>query len=149
MYDNWKLLAEGAFGFVYRVTGILSIEINGRHFDEAAVKVAKAGGVEELKSEVEGLRELSHVNVVQILGMIYGVPPNGTEPTYIMALEWCDSQDLEHLVLDTKKYPDSIYTKEAALALATGVACGMTYIHECGILHCDLKLVSVCTHRQS
>jgi hypothetical protein len=149
MYDNWELLAEGAFGFVYRVTGILSIEINGRHFDEAAVKVAKAGGVEELKSEVEGLRELSHVNVVQILGMIYGVPPNGTEPTYMMALEWCDSQDLEHLVLDKKKYPDSIYTKEAALALATGVACGMTYIHERGILHLDLKLVSVCTDRQS
>ena len=149
MYDNWELLAEGAFGFVYRVTGILFIEINGRHFDEAALKVAKAGGVEELKSEVEGLRELSHVNVIQILGMIYGVPPNGTEPTYIMALEWSDSQDLEHLVLDKKKYPDSIYTKEAALALATGVACGMTYIHERGILHLDLKLVSVCTDRQS
>lgn len=43
LFDNWKKLAEGAFGLVYHVTNVLSIEINGRHFDEAAVKVPKAG----------------------------------------------------------------------------------------------------------
>ena len=43
LFDNWKKLAEGAFGLVYHVTNLLSIEINGRHFHEAAVKVPKAG----------------------------------------------------------------------------------------------------------
>jgi hypothetical protein len=66
LFDNWKQLAEGAFGLVYRVSNILTIEINGRHFDEAAVKVAKASGVEELKGEVQGLGQLSHENVVQV-----------------------------------------------------------------------------------
>eukprot|EP01046_Picozoa_sp_COSAG06_P030772 COSAG06_NODE_2946_length_6041_cov_16.046914_2_plen_1368_part_00 len=66
LFDNWEQLAEGAFGLVYRVSNILTIEINGRHFDEAAVKVAKASGVEELKGEVQGLGQLSHENIVQV-----------------------------------------------------------------------------------
>lgn len=144
LYDNWKKLAQGAFGVVYRVTGILSIEVNGRRFAEAAVKVPKDRGVDELKSEVEGLGQLSHENIVQILGMIYGVPPKQREPTYMMALEYCDT-DLEHVVLKEELYPE--YTKETALQLAAGIARGMSYIHSRGILHLDMKLENVLLKR--
>ena len=72
--------------------------------------------------------------------MIYGVPPSSTDPTYLLVLEYCDT-DLEHVVLDTKAYPE--YSQQTALELAAGVACGMAYIHEHGVLHLDMKLVRI------
>ena len=71
--------------------------------------------------------------------MTYGAPPGSTEPTYMMALEWCDGGDLEGVVLDRKKHPE--FTMETALELATGVACGMAYIHQKDVLHLDIKMV--------
>jgi serine/threonine protein kinase len=70
--------------------------------------------------------------------MTYGAPPGSTEPTYMMALEWCDG-DLEGVVLDRKKHPE--FTMKTALELATGVACGMAYIHRKDVLHLDIKMV--------
>ena len=70
--------------------------------------------------------------------MVYGVPPSSTDPTYLLVLEYCDT-DLEHVVLDTKAYPE--YSQQTALELAAGVACGMAYIHEHCVLHLDMKLV--------
>ena len=55
-----------------------------------------------------------------------------------MALEWCDG-DLEGVVLDRKKHPE--FTMKTALELATGVACGMAYIHRKDVLHLDIKMV--------
>ena len=69
--------------------------------------------------------------------MTYGAPPGSTEPTYMMALEWCDG-DLEGVVLDRKKHPE--FTMKTALQLATGVACGMAYIHRKDVLHLDIKM---------
>jgi serine/threonine protein kinase len=80
----------------------------------------------------------SHSDLSQILGMTYGAPPGSTEPTYMMALEWCDG-DLEGVVLDRKKHPE--FTMKTALELATGVACGMAYIHRKDVLHLDIKMV--------
>ena len=71
--------------------------------------------------------------------MTYGAPPGSTEPTYMMALELCDSGDLEGVVLDRKQYPE--FTMKTALQLTTGVASGMAYIHRQGLLHLDIKLV--------
>jgi serine/threonine protein kinase len=71
--------------------------------------------------------------------MTYGVPPSSTEPTYMMALEFCDSGDLEGVVLNRKQHPE--FTMKTALDLATGVACGIAYIHRKEVLHLDIKLV--------
>ena len=70
--------------------------------------------------------------------MIYGAPPGSTEPTYMMALEFCDGGDLEDVVLKHRKQE---FTRQTALELATGVACGMAYIHRKEVLHLDMKLV--------
>jgi serine/threonine protein kinase len=57
----------------------------------------------------------------------------------MMALEFCDGGDLEGVVLNKKEYPE--FTMKPALELATGVACGMAYIHRKEVLHLDMKLV--------
>jgi hypothetical protein len=62
-FDNWTLLAAGAFGAVYLVRKILDIEVSGRRFREAVVKVPFASGVAELKGEVEELGKLKHDNM--------------------------------------------------------------------------------------
>ena len=57
----------------------------------------------------------------------------------MMALEVCDSGDLEGVVLDRKQHPE--FTMKTALQLATGVACGLAYVHREAALHLDIKLV--------
>ena len=72
---NWRLHASGSFGHVYHVKHVtpkIRVVVEDgelRHFKEVAVKVAKEGGEEELRTEVERLAKLSHPNVLQILGM--------------------------------------------------------------------------------
>jgi serine/threonine protein kinase len=119
---------------------MLPVEINGRQFDEAAVKVPKEGAKEDLRAEVEGLGQLDHENIVQILGIFYGVPPDSQEKMYLMAEEFCDAE-LRDIVVKTTLHPE--FTQETALELATGIASGMAYIHARGVLHLDLKLENV------
>jgi hypothetical protein len=65
LYDNsyWVRLAAGAFGEVYLVSDILDIEVMGRRFRKAVVKVPFATGVDELRGEVEELGKLHHDNM--------------------------------------------------------------------------------------
>ena len=81
-FSNWQKLAEGAYGQVYLVRNVLDIEVKGKYYRTVVVKVPKKEGVAELKDEVEKLGVLSHENIVQILGMMNGVPPSGSEETY-------------------------------------------------------------------
>ena len=64
------------------------IEIAGRHFRRVALKVPKKEGIEELKGEVESISKLSHLNVVQILGMLSGRSKGSDDDNWMMALEW-------------------------------------------------------------
>ena len=60
-----------------------AIEVSGRQFHKAVIKVPKAGGVEELKGEVEELGKLEHINIVLILGMCYGPSPGSSDSAYM------------------------------------------------------------------
>ena len=83
-FSTWKRLAEGAFGQVFLALFVSpAIEVSGRQFHKAVIKVPKAGGVEELKGEVEELGKLEHVNIVLILGMCYGPSPGNSDSTYM------------------------------------------------------------------
>ena len=82
-------LAEGGFGKVYLITEVSPpIEVTGRQFRMAVLKVPRQfkKAVDDLKEEVRRLGWLSHQHVVQILGMVHGPEPDGTE-AWMMALE--------------------------------------------------------------
>ena len=89
------------------------------------VKVPFLSGVDELKGEVEELGQLDHDNIVQILGMVYGTPPDGTEPTYMMALEYADT-DVEKMVLNAGKTSLLCNDKETSCTLDSGIPLGNT-----------------------
>jgi serine/threonine protein kinase len=109
-----------------------------------AVKVPKAHGVAELKGEVESLSPLTHVNVVQILGMFQGESPGSTETHWKMAEEFCDT-DLKNLLYvakdkdgkDIDGYRD--YTTELMVNFAEQIVTGLEYIHGQKKCHLDLK----------
>jgi serine/threonine protein kinase len=105
-----------------------------------ALKVPKPEGVEELKREVESLHHLSHPNVVQILGMVYGRAKGGDKQHWAMALEWCDL-DLAKLLYEPERAdPDDAYKPLTSMCeLMEQIAHGLTYIHEQGRPHLDLK----------
>ena len=119
----------------------MHIETSGWYFDKAAVKVPKQQGVDELRGEVESLHRLSHVNVVQILGMMHGkTPDSGDGEHWAMALEWCDS-DLTKLLYESQTAdPSGAYTTMAQMCeLIEDIANGLVYIHEQQKPHLDLK----------
>ena len=84
-FSTWKRLAEGAFGQVFLALFVSpAIEVSSRQFHKAVIKVLKAGGVEELKGEVEELGKLEHINIVlRLLGMCYGPSPGSEDNTYM------------------------------------------------------------------
>jgi serine/threonine protein kinase len=82
--------------------------------------------------------------------MIYGTPPKREEPTYMMALEYADT-DIEKMILNTGKAETSllcndkvtvcslVYSQELALDLALQISSGMAYMVAEGHGHFDLK----------
>ena len=82
-----------------------AIEVSGRQFHKAVIKVPKARGVEELKGEVEELGELEHINVVLILGMCYGPSPSTEDSTYMSK----HTRDQPVLVVSTSFLTDCLW----------------------------------------
>jgi len=91
-WDHWRHFGTGTFGQVFEVFQVSpAIEVFGRHFRRMAVKVPKASGVDALRSEVTSLHTLDHENVVAILGMFFSTSPGSYQPTWAMALEFCET----------------------------------------------------------
>jgi serine/threonine protein kinase len=140
-FGQWTKVAEGTYGTVFDIIASPDVEVAGSRFRRIALKVPKQEGVAELKGEVESLAQLAHENVVQVLGMVYGkTPGSGEEKHWAMALEWCDL-DLTKLLYEPELAdPDGTYKPLASMCeLMEQIAHGLTYIHEQGRPHLDLK----------
>jgi serine/threonine protein kinase len=160
-FTLWVEVAEGGFGKVFKVSGVSpAIQVSNagitRRFSEVAVKVPKEIGVDELVSEVESLSLLTHVNVVQILGMFQGPSKNNVKEDWKMAMEFCPT-DLKNMLYGTppsksdengsvalvttncatSEYRD--YSVKLMFEFAQQIVDGLVYIHAEGKPHLDLK----------
>jgi serine/threonine protein kinase len=136
--ESFTPKAEGGFGVIYLHQHISpSVEVAGKLFRLAAVKVPKAHAVPELKEEVVSLSNLSHENVVQILGMVEGTGPKGTE-AWMMILEWCSS-DVTKMLYSRDDDAYGHYSLEGVCELAEQISQGLVYIHSQNVAHLDLK----------
>ena len=93
-----------------------------------------------LEKEVEFLCTLSHPNVVRVFGK------TDTEPGMVM--EYVPGGDLKRWITAARvrcqTNPSSTYDELVeGLRLLHGVACGMRYLHEHMVVHCDLKPMNV------
>eukprot|EP01046_Picozoa_sp_COSAG06_P011051 COSAG06_NODE_621_length_13727_cov_26.487893_3_plen_912_part_00 len=140
-FDRWKLLGDGMYGKVFGTQADPAVQVGDRRFCKLALKVPKQIGAEELKGEVESLSQLSHENVVQILGMMHGkTKGSGEEKQWALALEWCES-DLTNLLYKPEAAdPDGIYKPLPKMCeLMEQIAQGLAYIHARQRPHLDLK----------
>ncbi|KAH6819107.1 Protein kinase superfamily protein, partial [Perilla frutescens var. frutescens] len=123
--DNF--LSEGGFGLVFQ----------GRLRDglKVAVKQLKAAslqGEKEFKSEVYVLSQVRHQNLVMLLGSC-------TEGAHrLLVYEFICNGSLEDNLSATKKHQRFI-NWEQRMKIAYGAAKGLAYLHECSIVHRDMR----------
>ncbi|AYU75944.1 protein kinase, putative [Leishmania donovani] len=137
--EGWtplKTIGKGSFGAVY--TALLR---NGR---TVCCKVIELGTVEseeemeKLRNEIALMRRLRHPNCVQY----YGSLEDKVQNTLNIFMEYVSGGTLTSFVAKFKSIP-----LETLRQWVYQMVCGVKYLHECGIVHRDIKgdnvLVSV------
>lgn len=84
--------------------------------------------VDTFKAEVDSLKDLDHINIVQYLG--FEIKDN----TYSIFLEYVSGGSIGHLLRKYGKFEESL-VKDLTVQMLQG----LNYIHSKGILHRDLK----------
>jgi hypothetical protein len=123
-------LGEGAFGEVFK--GLL--EERGKVDIPLAIKTLKAGTFgtarDELMREAAIMAQLSHPNVVQLVGVCTTGDP------VLIALEFCENGSLDMFL--RARTGVSELSEKAKLLIALDAAKGCAYLHSLGFVHRDL-----------
>ena len=133
-----KPVGEGGFSKVYLVKDVSpAIRMSGTMLSDVVLKVPKQDpqAINDLKEEVTSLSNFVHQNLVQILGMVRGLSPDG-EDAWMMCLEFCQT-DLKKVIYDKKD--DDEYSLELMATLAEQVLNALVYIHAENTPHLDIK----------
>ncbi|KAI8917704.1 kinase-like domain-containing protein [Powellomyces hirtus] len=137
---NYQLgsgIGKGQFGAVYQALNIETGQI-------AAIKRIpladrKEQGVQDLMQEVELLKSLAHPNIVKYLGFML------QEGYLNIILEFMECGSLQTVM---KKYGLLIPEKLAAV-YSEDILRGLVYLHDQGVVHCDLKCANILTTKDS
>ncbi len=115
-------LGKGAFGTVYRA---LMID-NGHTVAVKEMPRASDSSTTELKL----LQSLNHPNIVQL----FGVHEEG--PSVFLVLEFVENGSLYTSLKRFGPLPDRL----VGVYLANGLLDGIAYLHDQGVVHCDIKV---------
>ncbi|KND02884.1 STE/STE11/CDC15 protein kinase [Spizellomyces punctatus DAOM BR117] len=136
-YQLGSSIGKGQFGTVYQALNMETGQV-------AAIKRIpladrKEQGVQELMQEVELLKSLTHPNIVKYLGFVL------QEGYLNIILEFMECGSLQSVM---KKYNLLIPEKLAAVYVEN-ILEGLQYLHEKGVVHCDLKCANILTTKDS
>ncbi|KAL7068598.1 protein kinase domain-containing protein [Cryptosporidium serpentis] len=122
-------IGEGGYGRVYRGTWITrGITVAVKAFR----KRDKVTLAREFYSELSVVSRLRHPNVTLFLGVVMS-------PLYCLVTELVPCGSL----FDLLHIKGISMTSTHVLRIAREICCGMAYLHEHGVLHCDLKSSNV------
>lgn len=133
-------LGSGGYGRVF-----LGFRYEDRHSDlplmtrklcaikEVLMKTGTADAVDEaIAAEAYVLRACAHRNIVRLFDN-YCIP---VKNTYYFVLEFADAKDLLHEIVSGNQ---SFLWEEYARGLFIGIASGLSYLHDRGVGHRDVK----------
>lgn len=126
-YEWGALLGEGTFGKVYKAVAIESRKVVAI---KSLLKVASRKEGVELPTlrEIMLLQELAHENVIDMIEVLCG------RGKVSLVFEFCVT-DLEAIIKDRNAHLDAARIKGYML----GTLRGVSYCHDCWVLHRDLK----------
>ncbi|KAI9173136.1 mitogen-activated protein kinase kinase kinase [Blastocladiella emersonii ATCC 22665] len=137
-WTKGELIGLGSFGRVYLGLAMAT----GEMMAVKQVEVPAASGVmgkkhqsmlEALQREIELLRDLSHENIVHYLGF------ERAKDTLNVFLEYVPGGSLVSLLTTV----GTSLPEELTAMFTRQIVSGVSYLHECGILHRDLKCANV------
>ncbi|CAN6674107.1 serine/threonine-protein kinase Bck1p/SLK1/SSP31 [Trichomonascus vanleenenianus] len=129
-----ELIGKGTFGKVYlalnattgEMMAVKQVEVPQTASDKANARQKEV--IEALHSEVETLKDLDHLNIVQYLGF------EANADVYNMFLEYVPGGSVGRVLQMHGRFEEQIIQ-----SLTCQVLEGLSYLHSCGILHRDLK----------
>ena len=120
-YHIYKEISRGKYSVVYKGRKKKSIEY-------VSVKSVERGRRKKLMNEVRIFHNLNHTNILRFHNRYE------TRNHLWIIFEYCPGGDLFKLLEDDKKLPEATCKKFAFELLE-----GLSYLHENGIIYCDLK----------
>ncbi|KAJ9082101.1 Protein kinase of the Mitotic Exit Network, variant 2 [Entomophthora muscae] len=142
-FENSKLLAQyqlgdcigkGQFGSVYKalnlhtgqIVAVKRVDLDGRSKEE----------IESLMGEVDLLKSLSHVRVVNYEGYVK------TEASLNIVLEYVENGSLLQLLRSYGPLPAALVASFTSQILE-----GLMYLHDKQVVHCDLKAANILSNK--
>jgi mitogen-activated protein kinase kinase kinase len=125
-----ELIGKGTFGKVYlalnvttgEMLAVKQVEVPQTASDRASVRQREV--IDALHSEVETLKDLDHLNIVQYLGF------EALSDVYNLFLEYVPGGSVGRILRMYGRFEEPIIK-----SLTRQVLDGLSYLHSCGILH--------------
>ena len=130
-YQKGEQIGAGSFGSVFLALSATT----GRIMAMKEVQFYDKEDAPKLVKEISLLASLKHPNIVSYLGS--RIEGKSMEKICIFT-EWLPGGSLKSVIRSFNNLPMSVVR-----LYTTHILCGLKYLHECGVAHCDLKCENV------
>ncbi|CAE7222870.1 unnamed protein product [Rhizoctonia solani] len=131
-YSLGECIGKGQFGSVYRALNLTTGQIVA--VKQLALDGLSADEVKNLKKEVDLLKSLSHPSIVKYEGMAQD------EEHLSIVLEYVENGSLGQTLKAFGKLNEKLVASYVIRILE-----GLHYLHQCSVVHCDLKAANILT----
>ncbi|KAJ1306725.1 hypothetical protein OPQ81_007714 [Rhizoctonia solani] len=131
-YSLGECIGKGQFGSVYRALNLTTGQMVA--VKQLALNGLSADEVKNLKKEVDLLKSLSHPSIVKYEGMAQD------EDHLSIVLEYVENGSLGQTLKAFGKLNEKLVASYVIRILE-----GLHYLHQCSVVHCDLKAANILT----